>query len=368
MKISKLYAAIRQINEIVEIHGYPRITSYLRFFHLATTKQYSPVEIFMEDLLNPSWSDEARQDMISKECFLRLQEKVNPVSHRSLTEDKVMFHQYCTKHHLAVPELVAVFDAHHASYWGDGRKIETENNIAEGLSAYPYDIIVKPVHGYHGKGVFALDFVEGKHYFSNNPDQPFSDVFERIINENPDQYILQKRLYSHQKIAEFTGNTVLQSLRLITCLNKNNQPRLIIRKIKLAQEGSLIDNFSWGVNEGRLCLVNEYGVIENTIEYDHMKKHLTRRDYVENVDGKKVKFQIPFWEQCVTLVLEAQKAFAPLKTIGWDVAVTDDGPYLIEGNVFWDPLTPQEGHMRQICDLLKHLSGCFKQISPGMAA
>ena len=34
----------------------------------------------------------------------------------------------------------------------------------------------------------------------------------------------------------------------------------------------------------------------------------------------------------------AARAFAPLRTIGWDVAITPDGPSLIEGNVTWDPL------------------------------
>lgn len=355
MKISKLYAATQQINEVIKIHDYPRITSYLRFFYLATSKQYSPVEIFMEDLLNPSWSDEARQGMISKERFLRLQERVNPASHRSLTEDKITFHQYCTKHHLAVPELVAVFDAHHASYWEDGRKIEAEDDVAKGLSAYPYDIIVKPAHGYHGKGVFALDFVEGRHLFSQDANRSFLDVFKEILSENPDQFIFQKRLYSHQKIAELTGNAVLQSLRLITYLDESDQPKLIIRKIKFPKKGSLIDNFSWGIHEGRQCLIDPDGKIEAFVQYSTSKKRLVRHDGVEDCHGKKTTFTIPFWEQCVALVLEAQKAFAPLKTIGWDVAVTDDGPYLIEGNVFWDPLTPQEGHMRQICDLLKRL-------------
>ena len=94
MKFLKLRAAIKQINEITRVNHYPKIASYLRFFQLATLEQYSPVEIFMEDLLNPSWSDKERNGMISKERFLRLQEKVNPASHRYLTEDKIAFHHY----------------------------------------------------------------------------------------------------------------------------------------------------------------------------------------------------------------------------------------------------------------------------------
>lgn len=306
----------------------------------------------MEDLLNPSWSGEERNGMISKECFLRLQEEVNPASHRYLTEDKVAFHHYCIESSLSVPELVAIFDSCDQSCWGDGQKVEAESDLLKGLSRYPFDIIMKPVHGYHGKGVLALDFMDGVHRLATDLSLSLYDVFKKVLTENPDQYILQKRLYSHQAIAEFTGNTVLQSLRLITCLDENGQPKLIIRKIKLPKQGNLIDNFSWGVNEGRLCLIGDQGRIERTVKLNHIKKRLVYYDYVEDINGEETEFVIPFWEQCVALVLNAQKAFAPLQTIGWDVAVTDDGPFLIEGNVFWDPLTPQEGSMQGICQLL----------------
>jgi len=29
--------------------------------------------------------------------------------------------------------------------------------------------------------------------------------------------------------------------------------------------------------------------------------------------------------------------FWPLRTIGWDVALTPNGPRIVEGNVWWDP-------------------------------
>lgn len=352
MKFLKLRAAIKQINEITRVNHYPKIASYLRFFQLATLEQYSPVEIFMEDLLNPSWSDKERNGMISKERFLRLQEKVNPASHRYLTEDKIAFHHYCVENGLSVPELVAIFDPDGQSYWGNGHKIETGNDLLNMSSLYPFSIIAKPAHGCHGEGVFALDFLDGKHYLASDPNLSLSDVFKKIIGENSDQYILQKRLYSHQTIAAFTGNTVLQSMRLITCLDENGQSKLIIRKIKFPKQGNLIDNFSWGINEGLLCSIDEYGKIRSFIKYDYTKKYLVRHDDIGEINGKKTEFTIPCWEQCVTLVLNAQRVFTPLQTIGWDVAVTDEGPFLIEGNVFWDPLTPQEGSMQAVCQLL----------------
>jgi len=110
------------------------------------------------------------------------------------------------------------------------------------------------------------------------------------------------------------------------------------------------------VNQGRQCVVDENGIVTSTATYDLEKKHVIRLDYVEDAAGNHTRFKVPKWEQCIALVLEAQQAFSPLRTIGWDVAVTDDGVFLIEGNVFWDPLMPQEGSMYEVCELLTKLN------------
>jgi len=48
-------------------------------------------------------------------------------------------------------------------------------------------------------------------------------------------------------------------------------------------------------------------------------------------------FRLPFWDEAMTLARRATALFVPLRTIGWDVAITAEGPVLIEGNARWDP-------------------------------
>ncbi len=46
---------------------------------------------------------------------------------------------------------------------------------------------------------------------------------------------------------------------------------------------------------------------------------------------------MPFWAEVRRLVERAAVVFSPLGTIGWDLGVTEAGPALIEGYVWWDP-------------------------------
>jgi hypothetical protein len=46
--------------------------------------------------------------------------------------------------------------------------------------------------------------------------------------------------------------------------------------------------------------------------------------------------KIDDWENIVAQVLHFQECFPYVKAAGWDIAITDDGPVVIEVNDFWD--------------------------------
>jgi hypothetical protein len=46
-------------------------------------------------------------------------------------------------------------------------------------------------------------------------------------------------------------------------------------------------------------------------------------------------FQIPFWQELKKLAEKAQRVFDQIKSVGWDIAVTPNGPVIIEGNQDW---------------------------------
>ena len=57
----------------------------------------------------------------------------------------------------------------------------------------------------------------------------------------------------------------------------------------------------------------------------HFKKHPVSKTYFNN-------YEIPYWEETKKLVLKAALVNQNIKVVGWDVAITKNGPVLVEGN------------------------------------
>ena len=46
-------------------------------------------------------------------------------------------------------------------------------------------------------------------------------------------------------------------------------------------------------------------------------------------------FQIPFWKDTIKMVTSAALYSQENKSVGWDIAITEEGPELIEANHNW---------------------------------
>jgi hypothetical protein len=50
---------------------------------------------------------------------------------------------------------------------------------------------------------------------------------------------------------------------------------------------------------------------------------------------------VPFWEEALQLAMDAALHFKKYRSIGWDIAITEQGPDLLEGNHDWCKLVWQ---------------------------
>ena len=57
--------------------------------------------------------------------------------------------------------------------------------------------------------------------------------------------------------------------------------------------------------------------------------------------------KLPNWEKLHSVVEQAHALCPNVRTVGWDLAITSDGPIIIEGNLGWDTITLSKNPLSQ---------------------
>lgn len=189
------------------------------------------------------------------------------------------------------------------------------------------DLILKPVSGSRGRGVLLLQKSED-HYLLDFKKYSLSqlELFFSTLNH----YLIQERFvqkgFSHDI---YPGS--LNCLRVCTMMDPHtNEPFIPYALHRFGScDSGYTDNSSLGGisavigHDGRLekaRTLNRNGVIEIYESHPLTNKPI----YNEKV---------PNWEQISESLLEMVRRMPYLKNIGWDVVLSDNKAYILEGNI-----------------------------------
>ena len=176
-------------------------------------------------------------------------------------------------------------------------------------------IIAKPSDATCGKGIEKLDkkdFTSLQAMYTHLKETGAGLVEDCIIQ--------------HRDIAKLYPLSV-NTLRIVTVYTEG-EAHLIYAFIRIGNDGHFVDNFNSG---GMVAPIDtEKGVIQYAA-FDKQSRYYETHPYTRTpIAGS----AIPFWKESVALCLTAAARIPTLGYIGWDVAVTEDGPLLIEANQF----------------------------------
>jgi hypothetical protein len=143
--------------------------------------------------------------------------------------------------------------------------------------------------------------------------------------------VAQRRLRNHPALDRIT-NGWLATLRLVLALRRDGTTVLLGNGLGLPCGSSITSASGMG------CAVGwEDGVIFQT--QDPLRPGTAASSDVCHPDtGMRLcGFRVPCWQESLDLVQRAHRlAFPKFATLGWDVAITPDGPVLLEANSGWD--------------------------------
>lgn len=311
----------------------------LRAARLVGRRGFGLAEAHTLGLLMPDVPESVIADTISKRTMVSLQERLNPEEFWYPTEDKALFYRLAELQGIRVPALYAILCQSGPGWSRDGDVIAGPDDWERLLGGpLPETFVVKPALGHHGLGIRILERRGGAlHDTSGDPVTP-AELRRQIEHDRRFHiYVVQERLTNRPDVPGPPG--VLNTTRINTVVRRDGTVAAVSACHKSATGHAAIDNFRLGATGNVSSTVDpETGRIERILGAgpDGVLRELT--DGGADVGGPELGGRLPAWEECLDLVTAAAPKFLPARTIGWDVAVTPDGPVIVEANMWWDPL------------------------------
>ena len=174
-------------------------------------------------------------------------------------------------------------------------------------------IVVKPLDECGGKGVQII---------SIDKKSDLEKIFNSLIRNK--QFLVEDYINQCKQMNSLYNKSV-NTLRILT-FYKNKKVYILKSILKIGNGGS-VDNFSSG---GMYTFVDENGKV-----YVPAIDEEGNVFEVHPISKKKiVGFEIPKYKEVIDFVKELGMVVPKVRYVGWDIAITDDGPVVVEGNNF----------------------------------
>jgi len=232
--------------------------------------------------------------------------------------DKIGFYRRCDEHGLPSPGMVATVIR---------GKVGLVREVGEDA------LIAKPANGEGGNGVQMLGVPVSA--------EALEALLDFRLGRSKWNWVVQPRVPTNPALADI-ALSALPTVRIVTIVNESGAPEVVSATVRVASDPDAhVDNMKAG---GILAPVDlETGALGVGC------KGYGGGDYETHpVTGAPITGRIlPQWTESKALAIRAHaEAFSEYRIIGWDVAMTEDGPLLLEGNGKPGVLMPQRAARR----------------------
>ena len=290
-----------------------------------------------------------RQELLPYRRFRRIRNSRNlrigraPYNYVCVLRDKFVFSQFVGSLGIATPRSLALLDAESVT-WLDTNVTAPLGAIVERMDV-TLDGFCKKLGGIQGDGAFPLRMSAGS-LFVRDTRISVSDLRDRL----DDRCLLQERIRQHEVMSSLHSSSV-NTVRLIT-FARGSKVELFAAAMRVGTHGKSVDNWAAGglivgVDPGR-------GELRGEGFYKPGYGGRTPRHPDSGIEFH--GFKIPHFDEAVALVCRLHGYLRDIHSIGWDVAITPDGPTIIEGNDDWEggiPMVLERGFRQRFMEMFR---------------
>ena len=257
-------------------------------------------------------------DYLAYTSFRNKRDELNdckPYSYICLLRDKQLFGIIAKEYRIKVSADLASFYDGKIDDWGG------HFNTYSSLFFKPSDLSC-------GIGSFKLDCFDNK-YYMNGVETPEKDI-DYFIHSLKGRFIIQPYINQHKEVNEiYSGSINTVRVWSVNPKHSSNINDIVIvgALLRIGARESIVDNWAQG---GLVVGIDENGTL---MKYGYYKPgHGTKTERHPDTSIKFEGIKLPYYKELIKAVKLFHSKLNAIHSVGWDVAITEDGPLFVEGN------------------------------------
>lgn len=186
-------------------------------------------------------------------------------------------------------------------------------------------LFVKPTFGVGGKGIAV--FNRESDGAERLVDRASGQVFDALCLETlakEGDYTIQEGVRQHEAMNAVYPHAI-NTLRIITeCVG--GRARIVLALLRMGCNGMQLDNASSGGIYAKIDV--QTGTLVGRAIADNRETFDVHPTTGFRFDGA----PLPSWREIEAFAVTVAEKYAPIRYVGWDIALSEEGPLLIEGN------------------------------------
>lgn len=270
------------------------------------------------------YTDAEREDFISTRLHWPIVTRCCDMSWYGAVDDKWLCQKILSTAGLPVPETVAVVDRTQRFYPGTPA-LRSAADLAAFLAARQgRPFFAKPVRGMGGRGAILCERIDGTTVHVRGYDPLTAEGFFEALGPTP--YIFQEILTNHPTLQALAPHLATVRLNILVY---DDMVTLAYAVLKVPGADNVVDS---PLREGNfVCHVADP---EGTIQTIVTTTPTGRTDHAAHPSTGQpmLGLALPFWAQTRQAAAAAARLFAPLRFQSLDMAITPQGPVIVEVN------------------------------------
>ena len=333
------------IAQVMKDHGVHPLRQMREIFSMRGGKQkLGSNEYYSLRLYDPAMGMAQKREFLGQGGINALNTQMNPplaVPTRTFVGNKLLYTQLLQQLGIATAQTQAVSSGHLCV--GNLPVMRDADSVVAFLrddAVYP--IFGKPYFGSLSEGSVRIESKDGDTlHLANGAHRDIAEFAAEVMARYPGGFLFQTALDPHGDMAKIAGPAI-GCVRVLTA-NDGSGPKPIYSVWKLPAPRAMSDNF-WQDGSMLAALDIETGAVQSCVRGTGPSAEMLDEHPVSR--ASLVGAQIPFWDDILKIAVDAHAVFPEFGVCGFDIAVTDQGPKVLECNDNPSHMLYQMGHGR----------------------